>query len=527
MTRRLQLALWAGLLSVLCVTGVTAQEVSLYAVRDGVHMAAGPLLGFDGAYYRINAPFGPVLVDAQAVDCRGAACPDPATHVPKVTISGARSIGNVLMPALLQAFAQRERLRMTRKGSDPSRYSYHLMDPQSGRGVAQFAFHLTTTDEGFADLLSNAADMVLARRAIRPHEAAAAKQVGLGDLTAANRSRVLALDALVPVVSPGNPLARITLSDLGKALSGQITTWHTLGAPSSQIPPDTPLRVHLPDAGSGLAQAVVDRLLTSNEASMRADVIRHDTHTALDTAVANDPHALGVTSYAQVRQAQILAVDGACGFVQDANRLSIKTEDYPTTTPLLIYIPTRRLPQIARDFLAFTRSPGAQIVIRRAGFFSQTPEPLPLSAQGVRLSNAIAVADGPRGLEALKALRDTLITTQRLTTSFRFAQDGSTLDAPSLSNIQQLARALERGDYGARDIVLAGFSDGTGTATANKALSQTRAATVLSHLRAAVDHPVPALHSARILGFGAVLPMACDDTPSGRHVNRRVEVWVQ
>ena len=31
----------------------------------------------------------------------------------------------------------------------------------------------------------------------------------------------------------------------------------------------------------------------------------------------------------------------------------------------------------------------------------------------------------------------------------------------------------------------------------------------------------------RATGFGEVMPMACDDTPWGRQVNRRVEVWLR
>jgi phosphate transport system substrate-binding protein len=30
----------------------------------------------------------------------------------------------------------------------------------------------------------------------------------------------------------------------------------------------------------------------------------------------------------------------------------------------------------------------------------------------------------------------------------------------------------------------------------------------------------------RVEGFGEALPMACDETAAGRHLNRRVELWL-
>ena len=73
--------------------------------------------------------------------------------------------------------------------------------------------------------------------------------------------------------------------------------------------------------------------------------------------------------------------------------------------------------------------------------------------------------------------------------------------------------------------MLAGFSDGSGAAEANLALSVERAERVADELRAAApdlrEDQLP-----RIQGFGEALPMACDETAAGRHLNRRVELWL-
>ena len=143
---------------------------------------------------------------------------------------------------------------------------------------------------------------------------------------------------------------------------------------------------------------------------------------------------------------------------------NVKTEDYPLTAPVFVYLPARRLPKLAREFLIYTRSAAAQLVIRRAGFVDQQPEEIPIDAQGDRMANAIQGAGPEIGLEALQAMLERLRGMKRMTTSFRFETGSVQLDAQSRSNVEQLAYALESGVYDGRALLFAGFSDGEGPA---------------------------------------------------------------
>ena len=194
---------------------------------------------------------------------------------------------------------------------------------------------------------------------------------------------------------------------------------------------------------------------------------------------------------------------------------------------MFLYFPARRLPQAAREFLAFTRSPTAQIVIRRAGFVDQTPEEIPVEDQGNRFTNAITVAGTDITLEELQRMTATLKPMARLSTSFRFEAGSARLDAQSRSNVQQLARALEVGQYDARRLLFVGFSDGDGAADANREIALRRAEAV----RRAVITAAVTVNLERVVldvdAFGEAMPMACDDSAWGRQANRRVEVWVR
>jgi phosphate transport system substrate-binding protein len=276
-----------------------------------------------------------------------------------------------------------------------------------------------------------------------------------------------------------------------------------------------------------LSQAIVDQVLAPVGLELAPDITRHALPAELADAVGRDIFAIGITSFAEQRGTEVLTLGGNCGFALDAARRTIKTEDYPLTAPMFLYFPARRLPLITREFLAFTRSQTAQFVIRRAGFVDQAPEEIPVEEQGNRFANAIIVAGGETSLEELQRMTATLVPMARLTTSFRFEAGSIRLDAQSRSNVQQLARALEQGQYDSRRLMFVGFSDGEGAARANREIALRRAEAVRRAVTAAaVTANLPRI-DLRVDAFGEAMPMACDDSEWGRQVNRRVEVWVR
>ena len=99
---------------------------------------------------------------------------------------------------------------------------------------------------------------------------------------------------------------------------------------------------------------------------------------------------------------------GNCGFALDAARRMIKTEDYPLTAPMFLYFPARRLPLITREFLAFTRGPSAQIVIRRAGLWIKRPRKSRLRNRA-SFANAIIAAGAETPLEGVQRMTATLV----------------------------------------------------------------------------------------------------------------------
>ena len=518
--KSLRAAILAALFAICSFVQAVAQDVTLIA-RDGAVEISGTLLGFDGDFYRIDTTFGTLTVDGTGVNCEGPGCPNLTNFVAEVVVSGASSMSDVLLPALVEAFALRHGYSVLRDDAMTNRLIYELSDSQDGAVVARFTFLATSTDEGFADLLADEADIALALREVRSDEARLGLDAGLGDLRQDNRARVLALSALVPVSARGNSVRTVSAQDLARVFAGRITNWRDLGGADAEI------ALHLPSDGSGLLQSIEDELMRPLQLRFADNITYHKRLSALTRAVENDPFALGLSTYERSGDAQVLTLSGGCGHQIIAGHQTIKTEDYPLTTPLYLYVPALRQPKIVREFLRYARSSAAQTVIRRAGYVDLGTEHMPIAQQGLRLSNAILQAGEEVQLEALQVMMRDLNAMTRLSTTFRFSAGRSVMDAHSMSNVDVLASEIEHGAYDGRELVFVGFSDASGGAEANQRVSEKRAAEVLVAVRNAAKAADLSQVKLSSRGYGEALPIACDSTAWGRQVNRRVEVWLR
>ena len=494
----------AGLALCLTLTAASAaaQDVTLSA-RDGGLSLEGTLLAYDGAHYRVQTAFGPLTLAADGVLCEGPGCPDLTAPVAEIAIAGAPGPAARLLPVLIADYAAAEGLSARREGA-----LVRLTDAE-GADQTRLRLQRAPSDTGLLALMAGTADLALSVAELRDASVVA---------------RVVALDAFVPVLGRGNPVADIGLDDLTAVLSGKVDNWAELGWL------DAPIALHALAADSAVQMALEAALLAPDDLG-HAPATRHADAAALIAAVAADPFALGVALWSEVsaapRPPARPALTDGCGLVLEATPLAIKAEDYPLTLPLLLHLRAGRQPLALRRLAAHMTGPAAQAAIRAAGFVDQAPEALPLQAQGNRLASAVLAADPEMGLEGLQRLVRALQGTERLSTTFRFEPGTADLDVASRGNVTLLARALEAGLHDGRTLVFAGFTDGQGGFALNRRLSQERAEAVRDAVRAAA----PLIAADRVTleaeGFGPAMPMACDDTDAGRRINRRVEVWLR
>lgn len=509
-------AVCAAAITLLCPLAAPAQDVALRSFDGSVELE-GDLISYDGAYYRLDTVYGPLTVSAEGVTCAGPGCPDLDSFVAEARIAGAATVAEGLLPALLDAFATAQGMMLVVQDDRAGALVYALHRADGGLAAR---FHVTPgrSDDGLLALLNGDTDLALSLRQPTDLERRADRAQAPDDPPLDRRVRVIGLDALVPVVSPDNPIDTVSLPMLASLFSGEIDNWADLGGP------DAPVALHLLAPGLGLAQSLSDRLRLPEDDSL--PVTRHTSAAGLADAVARDPYAIGITAQSARGLARVLPLTGACGLVQMATTDAVKAEDYPLTAPVFVYLAPQRLPQLLRDFLAFTETAAAERAVAASGFVNQTLTRTPLALQGHRLANAIAAGGEDIGLDDLQALVEAMRGTERLSATFRFAGGAADLDAQSRASAARLAAAIERGVFDGRRLVFAGFSDGEGSAEINERLALRRAEAVMASVQTLSGDAAPGRVTMEVAAFGEAMPMACDDSEWGRQVNRRVEVWL-
>lgn len=500
------------------VAPVSAQDVRLRSF-DGTVEIEGNLLAYDGAYYQLDTVYGPLTVSAEGVACDGPGCPDLLSFVAEARIAGASTVAEGLLPSLIAAFARQQDMGLDRSERADGTTLYDLVR-QDGAVAARFFVTSGTTEDGFRLLADGAVDIALAEREPNEQERLAARDGAPDDPPLTRRVRVLALDALVPVVSDDNPILALSMSELARVYTGEIDNWASLGGA------DAPIARHLLAPGLGPAQDFASRLSAEASRPLAQNVIRHATASDLARAIAGDAFAIGVTTRSSAGRARALPLTGSCGFSQTASVSAIKAEDYPLTAAVYLYLAPYRLPQLVRQFLAFTETAEAERTVRAAGYVDQRIEATPLALQGERLGNAIRAAGDEVALEDLQLMLDSLGHAARLSTTFRFSDGSTELDPQSRAAAARLASEIERGELDGRTLLFVGFSDSAGSAEVNRRIAERRAESVRDEVAARAE-----AGAARVAleteAFGEALPMACEDTDWGRAVNRRVEVWLR
>lgn len=101
-----------------------------------------------------------------------------------------------------------------------------------------------------------------------------------------------------------------------------------------------------------------------------------------------------------------------------------------------------------------------------------------------------------------------------------FGTDLSRLSDEGMRTTQKLASVLQQNPQ--RNVLIEGFTDSTGAAAYNQDLSERRAMAV----RDALQGQGVARERIQMRGYGQSFPVAANDTPSNRQLNRRVEIVV-
>lgn len=472
-------------------------------------------------------PECPSLPQCSPSTCSG------TTSVDSFGIYGSNTIGEKLMPQLIEGYAQR--LRWTAEGT-ACNGSIRLKDwnPAENRMVT-IDCEAKGSETGISELISEHADIAMLSRPITGKEVESMRREGFPGMTTSLHEHVLALDGLSIIIAKRSSIpVPLSLDQIADIFSRPDNNRRRPGRTPEGIPADT--RLYVRDEQSGTRE-MFDQLvmmprdrelppcpLASNRIS---SVSCFSSSSDLVKAVADDPLGIGFVgrAYAEASDSvKVAPIAAPCGLVQEPSIFNIKTEDYLLSRRLLLY--TAKVHSIhSPGLLFYALSDVAQPVIRDAGYVDQM-----IDQQSARDTLARIDQYGPNfpkevelefNADLMRDLRQTARGANRLSISFRFRFNSTSLDTKALQDVNRLADYLMV--HAPRDkILLLGFTDALGDFKSNRQLSFDRAKAVESALSSAGIAPDRMITR----GYSELMPVACNDNPDSQAKNRRVEVWL-
>ena len=205
-------------------------------------------------------------------------------------------------------------------------------------------YNPTGSGAGITAVQEGTCDIGLSSRALKDEEKAA----GL-------KETVLAYDGIAIIVHPDNPVSDLSIEQIAKLYTGEITNWKDVGGSDAEVV------LIGREAASGTRDGfesitgTKDKCQYRQELTSTGDVI---------TAVSQNPDAIGYASLAAIKDSvKALSVDGVT-----PSEATVKDGSYQVQRPfVLVTVEGKTLSAAAQSFFDYATSADAADIIAKAG----------------------------------------------------------------------------------------------------------------------------------------------------------------
>jgi phosphate transport system substrate-binding protein len=215
---------------------------------------------------------------------------------------------------------------------------------------------------GIAALLSGTCDIAESSRAVAEKEIAQAKAAGF-----VFNEELVALDGIVVVVHPSNPVGTLTMEALREVFLGNVRSWKQVGGP------DGPVVLLSREVNSGthifFKEHVLRRGKSKGPEEFSPGALMMPSSYAIAEEVARNENAVGYygLGYISPRQKVVAVAAGEKEPFITPDLETIRSGRYPISRPLFLY--TNGKPQGAvKAFIDFAHSVEGQEIVRRTDF---------------------------------------------------------------------------------------------------------------------------------------------------------------
>ena len=216
-----------------------------------------------------------------------------------------------------------------------------FMEANSG---TTFTYNPTGSGSGIQAVSEGRCDIGLSSRALKDDE----KASGL-------KETIVALDGIAIIVNPQNPVKDLSLEQIAKIYTGEITNWKDVGGEDAEI-----VRIGR-EAGSGTRDGFESITDTKDACQYRQEL----TSTGdVITTVSQNPNAIGYASLAAIKDSvKALTVNGVA-----PTEATVKDGTYLVQRPfVLVTKEGAALSETAQKFFDFATSADAASIISAAG----------------------------------------------------------------------------------------------------------------------------------------------------------------
>lgn len=261
----------------------------------------------------------------------------------------ALAMGMVLLVSALAGCGQSEAASVSTDGSTSMEKVINTLGEafvENNKDV-KFTYNPTGSGSGITAIKEGRCDIGLSSRALTEEE-----------MFSGLKGTVLAYDGIAIIVNPDNPVADLTVEQIAKMYTGEITNWKEVGGEDHEIV------LIGREAGSGTRDGFESITNTKDFCKYRQEL----TSTGdVITTVAQNPNAIGYASLSAVKDTvKALSVNGVA-----PSEMAVKDGSYRVQRPfVLVTMQDRELSKTAQNFFDYITSDEVNDLIASAGVVS-------------------------------------------------------------------------------------------------------------------------------------------------------------
>jgi len=212
---------------------------------------------------------------------------------------------------------------------------------------------------GIAALLNGTTDICAASRNIKDKETKLASQKGI-----VPKEIVVARDGIAVIVNPANPVAELTVEQIGKIFTGATQRWDQVGGQAESI------EILSRESSSGTYVFFQEKVLNKKDYAQKAKLM--PATSAIVQSVASNKNAIGyvglgyaIAAKDKIKVLAVKADDSSTSVIPSEQ--TVKSGEYEIARPLQLYT-NGDVTGVVKKFIDFCLSSQGQEIVTQTGY---------------------------------------------------------------------------------------------------------------------------------------------------------------